>query len=464
MLPDPGSDGNPFGGARDVAAVKVLVVGGGGREHCLAETLRRSGADLLAVMGDQNPGIRRAAKETAIHDVTDADWIVEWAKSRGPDVAVVGPEAPLAAGLTDALEAAEIPVAGPTRSAARIETDKEFSRDLLREARIPGAVDFWAFDDLATFDAWLKDCEIELVVKPLGLTGGKGVKVMGDHLANYDEVLEYGREILESRIGGASRFLVEEKVVGEEFSLQCLTDGKTVVPAPLAQDHKRALEGDKGPNTGGMGSYSDADHLLPFLTAKDRDEALGICKKVVEAMRKRGTPFKGCLYGGFMATRDGVRVLEFNARFADPECMNVLPLLAGDFGDACERIATGSLKADLTFHKKATVCKYVVPMGYGTRSIAGERLVVDEAGIAATGAHLYYASVNEVEGAAVTTTSRALAVVGIHHNLEKAEHQAEEALQFVKGNAYVRHDIGTKAAIRRKVERMKRLRGKPTNK
>src|SRR5207249_9865566 len=170
-----------------------------------------------------------------------------------------------------ALVAAGVPCMGPGKAAAQIETNKEFARDLMREHKIPGLVGYWAFEDVRTFESWLGDCEIELVVKPLGLTGGKGVKVMGDHLANYEEVLEYGREILASRIGGASRFLIEEKVVGEEFSLQCLTDGKTVVPTPLAQDHKRALEGDRGPNTGGMGSYSDANHLLPFLTAKDRD-------------------------------------------------------------------------------------------------------------------------------------------------------------------------------------------------
>jgi len=443
-------------------AVKALVVGGGGREHCIVETLRRADADVLAVMGNQNPGIRRAAKEAVVHDGTDVPWIVDWAKSRGADVAVVGPEAPLAAGLVDALDAAGVPAVGPTKAAAQIETNKEFARDLLRDHRIPGLIDYWAFDDLRTFEAWLRDCEIELVVKPLGLTGGKGVKVMGDHLADYAEVLEYGREILQNRIGGASRFLVEEKVVGEEFSLQCLTDGKTVVPTPLAQDHKRALEGDRGPNTGGMGSYSDADHLLPFLTAKDRDAALSICRKVVDAMRRRGTPFKGCLYGGFVATRDGVRVLEFNARFADPEVMNVLPLFAGDFADTCERMAAGGLKANATFHRKATVCKYVVPIGYGTRSVPGEPLAVDEAGIAATGAHLFYASVNERDGAVLTTSSRALAVVGVHHSLEKAEAQAEEALRHVKGNAYVRHDIGTRAALRRKVDRMARLRGGPS--
>jgi len=440
--------------------MKALVVGGGGREHCIVDALRASDARVLAVMGNENPGIRRAAEESEVHDVTDVAWIVDWARSRRADLAVIGPEAPLAAGLADALEAAGIPTVGPTRNAARIETDKEFARDLVRDHKIPGLVDYWAFDDLRAFESWLKECEIELVVKPLGLTGGKGVRVMGDHLAGYGEVLAYGREILQKRIGGAPRFLVEEKVVGEEFSLQCLTDGKTVVPTPLAQDHKRALEGDRGPNTGGMGSYSDADHLLPFLTAKDRDQAVSICRRVVDALRRRGTPFRGCLYGGFVATADGVRVLEFNARFADPECMNVLPLLAGDFADTCTRIAEGSLRTNVRFRREASVCKYVVPIGYGTKPVPGEALAVDEAAIAATGARLYYASVNERAGLVVTTTSRALAVVGIDRSLSGAEAQAEEALRSVKGSAYVRHDIGTAAAIRRKVARMKAIRGR----
>lgn len=438
--------------------MRVLVIGGGGREHCIVEALRESDAEVVAVMGNQNPGIRRRAEEAVVHDTSDVTWITGWAETKKADLAVIGPEAPLAVGLTDSLEASGIPTFGPSGAAAQIETNKEFMRDLLRDSRIRGRLGYWVFDDLEEFESWLKDCDIELVVKPLGLTGGKGVKVMGDHLSTHADVLAYGREIMETRIGGSSRFLVEEKLAGEEFSLQCVTDGRTVVPCPIAQDHKRALEGDRGPNTGGMGSYTDADHLLPFLTLGDRDEALSICKRVVDAMRKRGTPFKGCLYGGFIATSDGVRVLEFNARFGDPECMNVLSLFGGDFAKACEQVATRSLKSDLRFQRKATVCKYVVPLGYGTKPIAGERLEVDEERIAMTGARLYYASVNEADGAVVTTTSRALAVVGLDRTIEEAERQAEEALRFVKGSGYVRHDIGTGASIRRKVARMSKLR------
>src|SRR5439155_1765955 len=179
-------------------------------------------------------------------------------------------------------------------------------------------------------------------------------------------------EILEKKIGGAARFLVEEKLVGEEFSLQAVCVGRALVPMPLAQDHKRAYEGDKGPNTGGMGSYSDADHRLPFLTNDDFARSLETMTKSVVAMAARGTPFKGILYGGFMATKDGPKLLEYNVRFADPESMNVLPILETDFLDICARLTAGNLPTSVTFARKATVCKYVVPMGYGSHQKPGE--------------------------------------------------------------------------------------------
>ncbi len=439
--------------------VKVLVVGGGGREHCIVTTLRKSDASVFAVMGNQNPGIRRAAEDVLIHDVTDISTIAAWAKARGVDLAVVGPEAPLAAGIVDALETAGIPTVGPDREAARLETNKEFTRDLMREHRIPGLVDYWAFDRLEDFQAWLNDMDIEFVIKPIGLTGGKGVKVWGDHFRSKGEAEAYAEEILSQKIGGQARFLVEEKVVGEEFSLQALCDGSRLLPTPLAQDHKRAYEGDEGPNTGGMGSYSDADHLLPFLARKDYDAALGTMRATVDAMAKRGTPFKGVLYGGFIATRHGVRLLEYNVRFADPECMNVLPILEDDFLDLCGKLVDGSLPMATRFAQKATVCKYVVPAGYGTKSKAGVRVDVDEAGIAKAGAELFWASVDERADGVYTTSSRALALVGVADTLPKAEATAEAGLAQVRGEVYVRHDIGTARAIQRKVERMRQLRG-----
>lgn len=438
--------------------MKVLVVGGGGREHAIVRALERSGASLYAAMGNPNPGIRKAAKVVLIHDVTDVPTIVAWAKARGVELTVIGPEAPLGVGIVDALDAAGIPAVGPDRESARLETDKEFTRDLMKEHRIPGLVKYWAFDDLKKFRQWVDDADFEFVMKPLGLTGGKGVRVWGDHLRSKADAIAYAKEILEKGIGGRPRFLAEEKVVGEEFSLQVFCDGTHVVPTPIAQDHKRAFEADEGPNTGGMGSYSDADHLLPFLTAKDRDAALATIRATVDAMAKRGTPFKGILYGGFMATRDGVRLLEYNARFGDPEAMNVLPILEEDFLGLCERLVDGNLPPAARFARKATVCKYVVPAGYGTKPKAGTPVDVDETGVAKEGAELFYASVEEKRHRTVTTSSRALAIVGIAGTIPEAEAVCEAGLRHIKGDLYVRHDIGTAKAIQRKIDRMRTLR------
>jgi len=443
---------------RQGVPMRSLVVGGGGREHCIVRALERSGAEIYAVSGNRNPGIMRSAKEFHLLDPMDIDHVVSWAASRKVDLAVIGPEAPLGAGLSDALISKGIATFGPTKAAARIETSKEYARNLMRKHNVQGLIDYWAFDDLASFQNWVKDCDFEFVIKPVGLTGGKGVKVWGDHFNSKPEAAKYAEEIVKDKIGGSTKFLVEEKAVGEEFSLQVFTDGKKVVPMPLAQDHKRAYEGDKGPNTGGMGSYSDADHLLPFVTKSEQEGALDIMNKTVDAMAAEGTPFRGCLYGGFINTAQGPKVIEFNCRFADPECMNVLPIMLTDFAETCAAAAGGSLRASAQFEPKATVCKYVVPQGYGTKSIAGQPIEVDEKAISDSGAQLFWASVDEKDGKIVTATSRSLAVVGIEDTLAAAEEVAEQALTHVKGQLYVRHDIGKKDVVMKRVLHMKSLR------
>lgn len=433
-------------------------MGGGAREHSIVEALRKSGEKIFSVMKNRNPGIVRASQDFVLMEETEVDGVAEWAVKHNVDWAIIGPEAPLGEGIVDKLDHYGIPTFGPDKYAAKLETNKEFCRNIMKKYSIPGLVDFWAFDNLDDLRAFLRDYGGDIVVKPLGLTGGKGVKVMGEHLFSEKDIIDYARAILEKRIGGHSRFLIEEKVVGEEFSLQAFVDGKRVCPMPAVVDHKRAYEGDKGPNTGGMGSYSLQDGLTPFMRREEMEEATSIMQKTVDAMRSEGHPFRGVLYGGFILTKDGPKILEYNVRFGDPEAMNVLPILEDDFAEICRSAIDGELPDTVAFSKKATVCKYVTPVGYGTKPLAGERVYVDEEAIRQVGARLFYASVNEKKGQIYTTTSRALAVVGIEENIEKAERISESALRYVDGNVFMRHDIGTRPAVEKRIKRMEAIR------
>ena len=438
--------------------MKVLVVGGGGREHALAAALERSGAELYSAMRNNNPGIARLAKEVRLVRETDVSSILEFARAAGVDIAVMGPEAPLEAGLVDALEAEGIGCVGPTKAAARLETSKSFARELMQRYGVPGNLRFASFDDLDEAKGYVREAGFELAIKPVGLTGGKGVKVQGEHLHDIKESEAYLEEIFGQGLGGGS-VILEERAVGEEFTLQVFCDGRNVVPMPLVQDHKRAYEGDVGPNTGGMGSYSAEDHLLPFVSESDKEAALDRLRRTVEAIAQEGHPYRGVLYGQFMLTRDGPRVIEFNARFGDPEAMNVLSILETPFLEVCEGIVDGSLSPNVSFARKATVCKYVVPAGYGTAPQSGKPIEVDEEAVAREGARLYYAMVDGEAGRVVTTTSRALGVVGIDDSIQEAEEACERALRHVRGEAiFVRHDIGKAELVNRRVEHMARLR------
>jgi phosphoribosylamine--glycine ligase len=444
--------------------VKVLLLGGGGREHAMAEAIRRSGGELVTVMANNNPGIQRLSANVKKADPTDVGGVLAFAKSERVDLMVVGPEAALKAGVTDAVAGLGVRVASPSQKAARIETSKAFMRDLLERRKVPGAVEAHAFTDAARALTFLAHVGYPVVVKPAGLTGGKGVQVEGKDFLEGDKkaASAYAAEVLSKNVGGEACVVIERRLDGEEFTLMAFCDGAAVKTMPIVQDHKRALEGDKGPNTGGMGSYSLADHSLPFLAPEEVALAKRIMAETVAALRADGCPFVGVLYGQFMATIEGPRVIEFNARFGDPEAMNVLPILETDYLRVCLAMAEGTLgQLEVAFSRKATVCKYVVPKGYGTPQVAkGSTITVDELAVTRAGARLYYAMVDEVGGVLRTSTSRALAVVGVADRLQGAERAAEDALKAVGGDFYVRHDIGTQELVTRKVERMKGLRFK----
>ena len=440
--------------------MKILVVGGGAREHAIAKALAKDNVKIYSVMKNLNPGIKRIAEEYFLHDEKDKEKVAEYAESKGIELAIIGPEAPEEAGLTDELLKHNIKVASPTQAAAEIETNKEFMRSLMERHGIKGSVKSKAFSDVEMAREYIEMLEGEIAIKPIGLTGGKGVKVAGDHFNSIEEAVEYVREIIEKGIGGKHRVLIEEKLVGEEFTLQAFCDGSSIYPMPAVQDHKRLLPDDKGPNTGGMGSYSCSDGLLPFLTPDDYEAATAILQKIIDALRMEGREYRGVIYGQFMLTADGPKIVEVNARFGDPEAMNVLTTLKTSFSEICEAMADGKLSNKMIdFESKSTVCKYVVPSGYGIKPSAGEIIEVDEDAIKREGATLFYASVNEKDGKIYTTTSRSLAVVGVADNIEDAEKICENGLKHIKGNVFIRHDIGTKELIEKRIKHMKEIRG-----
>src|SRR6056297_2877181 len=424
----------------------VLLVGGGGREHAIARALADSEADLFACAGNRNPGIAAVAEGFETLDTTNPPAVVSYAEDVEADLAVIGPEAALEAGVADALDDAGIYTFGPQEAEARIETDKGFQRRFMAEHDVPGCPDFEEFRDAEAACEYIDEYDGDLVVKPAGLTGGKGVRVMGDQV-DAAEAKEYIRESDHERI------VLEERLIGEEFTVQGFVANGQLRVTPAVQDHKRAYEGDEGPNTGGMGSYSDASLELPFMTEDDYHDAVEVMEAVVDAL----DGYKGVLYGQFMLTADGIKVVEFNARFGDPEAMNTLPVLTTDFLDVLTAARDGDDLPKLSFEPKATVCKYAVPDGYPTDPESGAKVQIDED--SAGDAILFYASVDERDDGIYTTTSRSFAVVGVAETITAAEKIAEDALAVAGDEGLdVRHDIGKPDLVQQRIDHMDEIR------
>ncbi len=435
--------------------MKILVVGTGAREHAICEALKDD-CELYSYMSNKNPGIAKIANFKQ-GDEGDIKSVAEYAVKQDIEIAVIGPEAPLGKGIVNELEKSGIKCVGPNIEAAKIETDKSFMRNLFEKYEIPGSLIYKVFDNYKDIEAFLDKFDRDAVIKPVGLTGGKGVKIVGEHLKDNQEAKEYAKEVMDTKMGGFPQVIIEERLIGEEFTIQAFSDGEHLSPMPAAQDHPYAFEGGIGPITGGMGSYSNSDGLLPFLSKEDYDKAVKIMEKTISAIAKEASPYKGILYGQFMLCSDGPRLIEYNARFGDPEAMNVLPLLKTPMIEVCKAIIDGNLGA-VEFENKSSVCKYVVPDGYPETKFADEVIEVDEEKINSLGGKVFYAAVNQKEdGKVYTSSSRALGIVGIGNTLEESEKISEKACQFAKGNLYHRTDIGTKELIQKRIDHMKKI-------
>jgi phosphoribosylamine--glycine ligase len=432
--------------------LRPAVIGTDGRTRAIQRALRQS-----PLVSGEVPSLSEG-KRLADPDVLSQ--LYQRAESYEPDFIVIGPEEPLDAGVVDGLQLKlGIRCVGPTRTLAKLESSKAFTRELVSRRGIPGNPKHRIFRraNLDELPRYLESLG-EFVIKPDGLTGGKGVRVWGDHLHSVADALDYAHELLATHAHQA--VIAEEKLDGEEFSLQSFCDGVHVRHMPIVQDHKRARINDEGPNTGGMGSYSCADHGLPFLAQQDVQIAQSINEAIAGALfAETGEKYKGILYGGFMLTRDGVRLIEYNARFGDPEALNVLPLLKTDFAEICLSILDETLnRLEIDFANMATVCKYVVPEGYPDHPV--KDLPVDLSAVPPESEQLrhYAAAVETRDGSLYLTGSRAIAFVGIGSSVQEAETIAENAASAVRGRVYHRQDIGTQTLIQRRCDHMSRLR------
>ena len=433
----------------------ILLVGSSAREHAIARAISKSpqASSLCCFASANNPGIQSIATSYAVGNIDDPNEVDRYGMQCGTKLAVIGPEAPLENGVSDALWNSGIPCVGPKKALARIDTSKGFTRRLLESSSITVNPAFRAFENIGGAEEYLQQLGDAYVVKYDGLMGGKGVKVAGEHLHSHNQAIEYCNQLVKS--GGG--FLIEEKLLGVEFSLMSFCDGKTIVHAPPVQDHKRAFVGDTGPNTGGMGSYSGPNQSLPFLTESDIREAQEINSRAIEALsRECGQPYLGILYGGFIATASDIRLIEYNARLGDPEALNILTLLESDFLVLCEAIVSGTLgDIDLTFSTAATVCKYAVPNGYPDAPVQDEK--IDISNVRAPDL-ISYGAVAQRDDGIYMTGSRSLAVTAAAASLAEAESIVEEELSRIGGPLFHRQDIGTAALIESYVTKLNSLR------
>ena len=427
--------------------MQVLVIGGGGREHTLVWKLAQSKKVTKLYAAPGNPGMKELA-ECVDLDIADLDGLADWAEKHAIDLTVVGPEAPLVAGIVDVFKARGLTIFGPSAKAAEIEGSKIFSKELMEKYGVPTAF-FKVCDNLADARAFVEEKGAPIVIKADGLAAGKGVVVA----MTKDEALAALDEMMGAHKFGSAgnRVVIEEFMEGEEASLLAFTDGKTIVPMLAAQDHKRVNDGDQGPNTGGMGAYCPAPVMTDALKEKTVKEVL---RPIVDALAKEGRPYSGCLYAGLMIKGDSVKVVEFNARFGDPETQVVLPLLKSDLAEIIVACANGTLTPDLVeWSDKAAVCVVMASGGYPASYKKGIPITGLKAANAMDDVVVFHAGTREEDGKILTNGGRVLGVTAVADDIPSAQQKAYDAVDKIHfDGAHYRQDIAWRALRRLKAK------------
>ena len=422
--------------------VDILLLGSGGREHALLAKLAESPRAGRLFVAPGNGGMNAAAEPVTDLDAESPVAVAEWASAHGIGLVVIGPEAPLVAGVADAVRSAGIPCFGPNADAARMEGSKKFAKQVMSRAGVPTAA-YRSFTDEASCIEYVERTGGSLVVKADGLAAGKGVIVA----KTTEEALAGVRECFSGAFGEAgATVVVEETLEGPECSLLALTDGTTVVPLATAQDHKRALDGDKGPNTGGMGVYSPVpEHLV---SAEDLAAMVEIERRVVAELAAEGITYSGCLYGGFMLTAEGPKVLEFNARFGDPETQVVLPRMKADLIDVFLACDNGTLTEDMiSWDDDWAVSVVLTSAGYPGAYEKGKVITGIERAEELEGVTVYHAGTALAEdGSLVTAGGRVLDVTAVAPTFQEARERAYAACELIDfDDKTYRTDIGLRA-------------------
>lgn len=427
--------------------MQVLVIGGGGREHTLVWKLAQSKSVTKIYAAPGNPGMKGLA-ECVDLDIADLDGLADWAEKHAIDLTVVGPEAPLVAGIVDVFKARGLTIFGPSAKAAEIEGSKIFSKELMEKYGVPTAF-FKVCDNLADARAFVEEKGAPIVIKADGLAAGKGVVVA----MTKDEALDALDDMMgHHKFGSAgNRVVIEEFMEGEEASLLAFTDGKTIVPMLAAQDHKRVNDGDQGPNTGGMGAYCPAPVMTAALKEKTVKEVL---RPIVDALAKEGRPYSGCLYAGLMIKGDSVKVVEFNARFGDPETQVVLPLLQSDLAEIMAACAKGTLQPEMVeWRDKAAVCVVMASGGYPGSYKKGLPITGLKAAGAMEDVVVFHAGTREEDGKILTNGGRVLGVTAVADDIPSAQQKAYDAVDKIHfEGAHFRQDIAWRALRRLKTK------------